>query len=63
MPSFIRNILFNFRNNTLDISLFECTEKQNFAFDKVDSTPSSTLTEKYDKEAYSFAARKMLKSK
>ena len=63
MQLFIRNIFFKFRNNTLDISLFECTEKQNFAFDKVDSTPPTTLTDKYDKDAYSYAAKKMLKSK
>jgi hypothetical protein len=49
----------------VDINLYECVEKEKFQYDKVDSTLSTTLdTEsKYDREACSFAIKKVLRKK
>jgi len=49
----------------VDINLFECVEKEKFAFDKVDSSLSQSLdTEsKYDRDACSYAVKKVLRKK
>lgn len=53
-----------YSNNTVDISLFECIEKENFHFDKVDSSASGTdIDHKFDKEAFDYAIKKTMKKK
>jgi len=55
-----------FSNNTCDINLYECVEKEKFAFDKVDSSAAmsiDTTATKYDREAAMFAVKKTLKKK
>jgi hypothetical protein len=46
--------------------LYECVEKEKFAFDKVDSSAAmavDTTDSKYDKEAALYAIKKTLKKK
>jgi hypothetical protein len=46
--------------------LYECVEKEKFAFDKVDSSAAmsiDTTATKYDREAAMFAVKKTLKKK
>jgi len=50
-------------NNTVDINLIECIEKEKFGFDKIDSTLLIEGDSKYDKEAGQYATRKVLKKK
>ncbi len=59
------NYFYTFSNNTVDLNLFECVEKEKFAFDKVDSSLSQSLdTEsKYDRDACSYAVKKVLRKK
>jgi hypothetical protein len=55
-----------YSNNTCDINLYECVEKEKFAFDKVDSSAAmsvDTTETKYDKEAALYAIKKTLKKK
>ena len=49
----------------MDINLYECVEKEKFAYDKVDSSFAQTLESdsKYDKEACLYAAKRVLKKK
>mmetsp|Transcript_6685 Transcript_6685/g.6936 ORF Transcript_6685/g.6936 Transcript_6685/m.6936 type:complete len:159 (+) Transcript_6685:22-498(+) len=49
-------------DNTADISLMECIEKEKFGFDKIDSTgQSETAVDHYDKEASQYAVRKVMR--
>jgi len=52
-------------NNTVDINLMECVEKEKFAYDKVDTALAQGLESdsRWDKEACNFAAKKVLKKK
>ena len=50
-------------NNTVDINLIECIEKEKFAYDKVDSTVIVEGDSKYDKEAGVYATKKALRKK
>ena len=53
-------------NNTCDINLYECVEKEKFAFEKVDSSAAmgvDTADTKYDREAAIYAVKKTLKKK
>jgi len=45
--------------------LYECVEKEKFAYDKVDSSAAMTVDtdSKYDKEAALYAIKKTLKKK
>ena len=46
--------------------MYECVEKEKFAFDKVDSSAAmavDTVDSKYDKEAAMYAVKKTLKKK
>ncbi len=53
-----------YSNNTVDISLFECIEKESFHFDKVDSSaPGTDIDNKFDKEAFDYAIKKTMKKK
>ena len=57
------NFMF-YSNNTVDISLFECIEKESFHFDKVDSSaPGTDIDNKFDKEAFDYAIKKTMKKK
>ncbi len=49
----------------MDINLYECVEKEKFAYDKVDSSLAQTLDSdnKFDKEACTFAAKRVLRKK
>ena len=49
-------------NNTCDINLLECCEKENFQFEKVETVTEETDS-KYDKEAQNYAVRKVLRRK
>jgi len=61
---FFFNLYFS-SNNTCDINLYECVEKEKFAYDKVDSSAAMTVDtdSKYDKEAALYAIKKTLKKK
>lgn len=50
------------RNNTVDIDLIECTEKENFSFDKVESN-QEVHENKIDNDAAVFAVRKVLRKR
>lgn len=50
-------------NNSVDINLVECIEKENFGFDKVDSGVAIDGDSKYDKEALQYAVKKVLRKK
>ncbi len=49
----------------MDINLYECVEKEKFAYDKVDTSLAQTLEtdSKFDKEACLYAAKKVMKKK
>jgi len=51
-------------NNSVDLNLMECVEKEKFAFDKLDSTSVVIDTDsKYDKEIANYALKKVLRKK
>jgi len=60
-----KNYLFYNSNNSVDINLMECVEKEKFAFDKLDSTGSQAVDtdSKYDKEIQAYAIKKVLRKK
>ncbi len=52
-------------NNTVDINLLECVEKDKFAYDKVDSSAAAMVESdsKYDREISLYAVKKILRKK
>lgn len=54
-----------YSNNTVDINVFECVEKEKFAFDKVETGNALTIESdsRFDKEAALYAVKKVLKKK
>ncbi len=58
-------IIITYSNNTVDINLYECVEKEKFAYDKVDSSAAQNIDSdnKYDKDACTFAVKKILRKK
>ena len=51
-----------YSNNTLDIDLIECVEKENFAFDKVETSPPNS-EHKVDNDASVYAVRRVLRKR
>jgi len=65
MPLFMSIFYIKISNNSVDINVLECCEKEKFSFDKLDSASVQALESdsRFDKEIQSYALKKVLRKK